>query len=144
MRAEKLHFDFFFVSCTFWEVQNKINFDRWTYTIVTSQMRGEKNKWVLTWNSRRQLSGRAVGHVHNGRGSLVHHHLILVPQAALNEVKQGAVVTIQKKEKEKKLTSSSSQVPLRCVTVRGKLIRNTSHPPSVSSSSLLAILMSMQ
>lgn len=64
-------------------------------------MRGEKNKWVLTWNSRRQLSGRAVGHVHNGRGSLVHHHLILVPQAALNEVKQGAVVTIQKNKKIK-------------------------------------------
>lgn len=52
----------------------------------------------LTGHSRCQLPGCAVGHVHNGGGSLVHHHLVLVPQAALDEVKQGAVVTIRKSQ----------------------------------------------
>lgn len=53
---------------------------------------------VLTRHSRGQLPGCTVGHVDNGRGSLIHHHLILVPQAALDEVKQGAVVTENKTE----------------------------------------------
>lgn len=75
---------------------------------------------MLTWNSRRQLSGRAVGHVHNGRGSLVHHHLILVPQAALNEVKQGAVVTIQKKEKEKKVNEQFQSSPFKVCDCEGE------------------------
>lgn len=48
---------------------------------------------VRTRHSGSQLPGGAVGHVDNGRRSLVHHHLVLVPQAALDEVKQGAVVT---------------------------------------------------
>lgn len=48
---------------------------------------------MLTRHSGSQLPGSAVGHMDNGRGSLIHHHLILVPQAALNEVKQGAVMT---------------------------------------------------
>lgn len=47
---------------------------------------------VLTGYSRSQLPGSAVGHVDDGRRSLVHHHLVLIPQATLNEVKQRAVV----------------------------------------------------
>lgn len=47
---------------------------------------------VLTGYSGSQLPGSAVGHVDDGRCSLVHHHLVLIPQAALNEVKQRAVM----------------------------------------------------
>lgn len=56
-----------------------------------------KHEWgvskLLTRHSRGQLPGCTVGHMDDGRSSLIHDHLILVPQAALNEVKQGAVVT---------------------------------------------------
>lgn len=37
--------------------------------------------------------------MHDGRGRLVHHHLVLVPQAALDEVKQRAVVTVNERRK---------------------------------------------
>lgn len=37
--------------------------------------------------------------MHDGRGRLIHHHLILVPQAALDEVKQRAVVTVKESKK---------------------------------------------
>lgn len=47
---------------------------------------------VLTGYSGSQLPGSAVGHVDNGRRSLVHHHLVLIPQAALDEVKQRTVM----------------------------------------------------
>lgn len=47
---------------------------------------------VLTGHSGSQFPGGAVWHVDDGRRRLVHHHLVLVPQAALDEVKQRAVV----------------------------------------------------
>lgn len=48
---------------------------------------------ALTGHGRGQLPGGAVWHVNDGGGRFVHHHLVLVPQAALDEVKQGAVVS---------------------------------------------------
>ena len=51
---------------------------------------------ALTRHSGGQLSGGAVWHVDDGRGRFVNHHLVFVPQAALDEVKQGAVVSVKR------------------------------------------------
>lgn len=72
-------------------------------------------KWdvggIETWHGGGQLSGGAVGHMDDGGRGFIHHHLILVPQAALDEVEQRAVVTAHKntnlqQEQEKKKRST--------------------------------------
>lgn len=60
---------------------------------------------LRTRHSWGQLPGCTVGHVDDGRGSLVHHHLVLVPQTALDEVEQWAVVTEYMKTEYILLTS---------------------------------------
>lgn len=64
-----------------------------------SDRNGNCEVWTLTRHGRGQLPGSAVGHMDDGRGSFIHHHLVLVPQAALNEVKQRTVMTENKKTK---------------------------------------------
>lgn len=49
----------------------------------------------LTRDGGCQLTGGTVGHVDNGGGSFVNHHLMFVSQAALDEVKQWAVVPVK-------------------------------------------------
>lgn len=49
----------------------------------------------LTGHSRSQLTSGTVGHVDDGGSCFINHHLMFIPQAALNEVKQRAIVPVK-------------------------------------------------
>ena len=70
----------------------------WLIYLVEGPDRGKAQCWfrraaeeLQDRHSGCQLLGRSVLHVDNSMGRLVNHHLTLVAQAALNEVKHGTV-----------------------------------------------------
>lgn len=86
----------------------------------------------MTRHSRGQLPGSAVGHMDNGRGSLIHHHLVFVPQAALNEVEQGTVMTEKIKDRnQRRQQSASVQMSLCVATITAGLLTLPLSRPAV-------------
>lgn len=115
-------------SCFGWTAEELEHWERQATNVYSNQKmssdtrahkHGEKIQ-KRTRHSRGELSGGAVGHVDDGWGCFIHHHLMLIPQTALYEVKQRAVMSVREQTGVPGSQLAMNKPPLKASNMLGK------------------------